>query len=101
MATANVEIQMDVPAGVTVGEYERIYDGHSFHVSWELPDACRCETCKEERPLKLARNDMFLAIGDLGWWVHRIFSVYQEVFHRCPACGHRQAMIPPFKRRDV
>ena len=62
MATANVEIQMDVPAGVTVGEYERIDDGHSFHVSWELPDACRCETCKEERPLNVAHKDKFLAI---------------------------------------
>lgn len=101
MATANVEIQMDVPAGVTVGEYERIAEGHSFHVSWELADACRCETCKKERPLNLIDKDKFLAIRDLDLWGQPSFFVYQERLHRCPACGHRQALIPPFKRRDV
>jgi transposase len=92
---------MDVPAGIAVGEYERIDNGHSFHVSWELPDLCRCETCKKERPLSLVHKDKFLAIRDLDLWGQPSFFVYQEVFHRCPACGHRQAMIPPFKRRDV
>src|SRR5204863_3857876 len=29
------------------------------------------------------------------------FFVYQETYHRCPGCGHRQGLIPPFKRRDV
>jgi transposase len=101
MAIANVEIQMDVPAGVTVDEYERIEDGHSFHVSWELPDVCGCETCKKERPLMLVPKDKFLAIRDLDLWGQPSFFVYQEMYHRCPACGHRQAMIPPFKRRDV
>lgn len=101
MATANVEIQMDVPAGVTVDEYERIDDGHSFHVSWKLPDVCQCESCKKERPLTLVSKDKFLAIRDLDLWGQPSFFVYQEMYHRCPACGHRQAMIPPFKRRDV
>lgn len=100
MAIANVEIQMDVPAGVTVGEYERIDDGHSFHVSWELPEVCRCETCTKERPLNLVPKNKFLAIRDLDLWGQPSFFVYQEVQHRC-ACGHRQALIPPFKRRDV
>ena len=40
MATATVEMQMDVPAGVTIGEVERIEIGHAFHVSWELPAVC-------------------------------------------------------------
>src|SRR5277367_4946984 len=38
MPTIPVEIMIDVPAGVTVGEYERIDNGHSFHVSWEFPE---------------------------------------------------------------
>jgi transposase len=101
MAIATIEIQMDVPAGVTVDEYERIDDGHSFHVSWKLPDACTCDTCKKERPLNLVPKDKFLAIRDLDLWGQPSFFVYQEGYHRCPACGHRQAMIPPFKRRDV
>ena len=101
MATATVEIQMDVPAGITVGEYERIDDGHSFHVRWDFPDDCLCETCKKERPLNLVHKDKFLAIRDLDLWGQPSFFVYQEAYHRCPACGHRQALIPPFKRRDV
>lgn len=101
MTTANVEIQMDVPAGVTVDEYERIDNGHSFHVSWELPPVCRCETCKQERALHLVPKDKFLAIRDLDLWGQPSFFVYQEVYHRCAGCGHRQALIPPFKRRDV
>jgi transposase len=36
----------------------------------------------------------------LDVWGQPSFFVYQAVMHRCP-CGHRQALIPPFKRRDV
>ena len=101
MPTATVEIQLDVPAGVTIGEYERIGNGHSFHVSWEFPDVCRCETCKRETPLQLVEKAKFLAIRDLDMWGQPSFFVYQDVMHRCSGCGHRQALIPPFKRKDV
>jgi transposase len=100
MATATVEIQVDVPAGITIGEYERIANGHAFHVSWELPAVCRCETCKREVPLNLIEKDKFLVIRDLDVWGQPSFFVYQDVMHRCP-CGHRQALIPAFKRKDV
>ena len=100
MATATVEIQVDVPAGITIDEYERIDQGHAFHVSWELPDLCCCETCKREAPLQRVDKDKFLAIRDLDLWGQPSFFVYQEMYHRC-ACGHRQSLIPPFKRRDV
>jgi transposase len=101
MATVTVEMEVDVPAGVTVGEYERIDNGHAFHVSWELPAACACETCKRNAPLALIDKNKFLAIRDLDVWGQPSFFVYQERLHRCPGCGHRQALIPPFKRRDV
>jgi transposase len=101
MPTIPVEIMIDVPAGVTVGEYERIDNGHSFHVSWEFPSVCVCETCKREKPLNLVDKDKFLVIRDLDIWGQPSFFVYQERLHRCLHCGHRQAMIPPFKRRDV
>jgi transposase len=100
MATATVEIQVDVPAGMTIGEYERIANGHAFHVSWELPAVCRCETCKCEAPLNLIEKDKFLVIRDLDVWGQPSFFVYQDVMHRCP-CGHRQALLPPCKRKDV
>ena len=101
MPTIPVEIMIDVPAGVTVGEYERVDNGHSFHVSWEFPDVCVCETCKREKPLNLVDQDKFRVIRDLDIWGQPSFFVYQERLHRCLHCGHRQAMIPPFKRRDV
>jgi transposase len=101
MPTIPVEIMIDVPAGVTIGEYERIDNGHSFHVSWEFPSMCVCETCKREKPLSLVDKDKFLVIRDLDIWGQPSFFVYQDRLHRCPHCGHRQAMIPPFKRRDV
>ena len=101
MATATVEIQLDMPSGVTIGEYERIEDGHAFHVSWELPAVCRCETCKRETPLKLIEKAKFLVIRDLDLWGQPSFFVYQDAMHRCSSCGHRQALIPPFKRKDV
>lgn len=100
MATTTVEIQVEVPAGVTIVEYERIDKGHSFHVSWDLPDVCRCETCHRESPLQLIEKAKFLAIRDLDVWGQPSFFVYQDVLHRCP-CGHRQALVPPFKRKDV
>lgn len=101
MATATVTVQIDVPDGVCVDEYERIEDGHGFHVSWPLPDVCRCETCKRESPLHLVEKNKFLVIRDLDLFGQPSFFVYQDRLHRCPRCSHRQALVPPFKRRDV
>jgi len=101
MAITTVEIRVDLPAGVVIREYERIDDGHAFHVGWEFPAQCVCETCKTQRPLNLVEKAKFLTIRDLEIWGQPSFFVYQEVYHRCPACGHRQSLIPPFKRKDV
>jgi transposase len=100
MAATSVEIVIDAPTGVSIDEYERIDNGHSFHVSWDFPSMCVCETCKRERPLTIVEKDKFMVIRDLDIWGQPSFFVYQDVQHRC-ACGHRQAMIPPFKRKDV
>ncbi len=101
MPAIPIEITVDVPEGVTIGEYERIDDGHAFHVSWTFPLLCRCETCKQERPLQLVEKAKFLVIRDLDIWGQPSFFVYQDRLHRCPHCGHRQSLLPPFKRRDV
>jgi transposase len=100
MAATSVEILVDVPAGVTIGEYKRIDNGHSFHVAWDFPDVCVCETCKRQAPRNLVEKAKFLVIRDLEIWGQPSFFVYQDVQHRC-GCGHRQALIPPFKRKDV
>jgi transposase len=100
-STATVEIQVDLPAGIRVCEYERIDEGHAFHVDWDWPLVCRCETCRGEAPLNVADKNKFLSIRDLDIWGQPSFFVYREVMHRCPHCGHRQSLLPPFKRRDV
>ena len=94
-------IQVELPAGVRVCEYERIDEGHAFHVDWDWPLACRCETCKREAPLHVVEKNKFLSIRDLDIWGQPSFFVYREAMHRCPHCGHRQSLLPPFKRRDV
>ena len=38
MATASITIELDVPDGVEIREYQRHGDGHAFHVAWPLPD---------------------------------------------------------------
>ena len=101
MAATPVEILVDLPAGVTLGEYERIEDGHSFHVDWPFPEQCRCDACKRETPLNVVEKAKFLAIRDLDIWGQPSFFVYQDMQHRCSWCGHRQALIPPFKRKEV
>jgi transposase len=101
MPATSVEILVDLPPGITVGEYERIGEGHSFHVRWDFPAECVCETCKHARPLHLVEKAKFMVIRDLDIWGLPSFFVYQDVQHRCQHCGHRQALIPPFKRRDV
>lgn len=70
-------------------------------MEWDLPATCTCETCKREAPLNLVEKSKFLSIRDLEIWGQPSFFVYQESMHRCPHCGHRQSLIPPFKRRDV
>ena len=48
MATASVTIELDLPEGVEIREYQRHGDGHAFHVAWPLPDHCRCDGCAHE-----------------------------------------------------
>ncbi len=73
--TATFEIQVDVPDGITIGEYERIGQGHAFHVSWDLPERCRCETCQQKMPLQRVEKDKFLVIRDLDLWGQPVFDL--------------------------
>ncbi|MGH3514074.1 MAG: transposase [Pseudonocardiaceae bacterium] len=98
---ANITIDIDLPPGVEVTGYERHGDGHGLEVSWPLPGACRCETCQTEAPARLEWRDGVRVVRDLDILGQPSFWAYQAVFHRCPRCGHRQDLVPPFKRRDV
>jgi transposase len=98
---ANVTIDIDLPPGVEITGYERYGDGHGFEVSWPLPPSCRCETCHTQAPAQLEWKNSVRVVRDLDILGQPSFWVYQAVFHRCPRCGHRQDLVPPFKRKDV
>ena len=98
---ASVTIELDLPEGVEIREYERHGDGHAFHVAWPLPDRCRCECCTHEEATHLEHKSTFYTVRDLDIWGQPSFWVYQPPIHHCSHCGRRQHLLPPFKRRDV
>jgi transposase len=101
MPRATVTIEVDLPDGVELLEYERHGEGHAFHVAWTLPEHCRCERCGHEAPTCLEAKATFYTVRDLDLWGQPTFWVYQPPRHHCPRCGRRQHLLPPFKRSDV
>lgn len=101
MATTSVTIELDLPEGVEVREYQRHSEGHAFHVAWPLPDRCHCNGCAHEGPTRLEYRSTFYVVRDLDVWSQPRLWVYQPPLHHCPRRGRRQRLLPPFKRRDV
>lgn len=98
---ATVEIDLDVPDGVTVSGYERIDEGHAFEVEWTLPDTFTCDRCRRSEPTRVVYGDRIHVIRDLDVWGQPSFFVYQPPYHACGYCGRRQWLLPPFKRKNV
>jgi transposase len=86
---------------VTVTAYQRHGPGHGFEVSWPLPTQCRCDLCHREENTCLEVKNTVQVVRDLDILGQPSFWIYQPAYHRCPWCHHRQALIPPFKRKDV
>jgi transposase len=101
MARASITVEVDLPDGVEIQEYERHGEGHAFHVSWPLPESCRCDGCGREEPARIEPKSTFSTVRDLDLWGQPSFWVYQPPIHRCSGCGRRQQQLPPFKRKDV
>jgi transposase len=101
MARTSITIELDLPDGVVLREYERHGDGHAFHVDWPLPERCCCERCGQEGPAHVECKPTFYTVRDLDLWGQPCFWVYQPPLHHCPRCGRRQHLLPPFKRKDV
>ena len=101
MATASITVDLDLPDGVEVCEYERHGDGHAFHGAWPLPERCRCDRCGHEEDTCLEHKATFSTVRDLDSWGQPSFWVYQPPVHPCPPCGRRPPLLPPFKRADV
>src|SRR5260370_40578951 len=96
MSRVNVTIEVDLPDGVELLEYERHGDGHAFHVAWTLPDQCRCDRCGHEEPICLDAKNTFYTVRDLDLWGQPSFWIYQPPRHHCPHGGRRQHLLPPF-----
>lgn len=101
MARVTAEVELDLPDGVTLREYERITEGHAFHVEWTLPEQVRCERCGREQAARFAVRNKFEVVRDLDLWRQPSFFVYQPPQHQCVQCGRRQQAAVPFKRKDV
>jgi transposase len=97
----NVTIQVELPPEVTLKDYQRVGDGHGFLVAWPFPARCRCDRCQREEETDLELRDTPQVVRDLEIWGQPSFWIYRPAFHRCPWCNHRQALIPPFKRKDT
>src|SRR5438270_7175676 len=98
---AAITIEVDLPPGVTITAYQRHGPGHGFEVSWPLPSRVRCDHCRREEDAHLEYKNGVQVVRDLDLWGQPSFWIYQPAYHRCPSCGHRQHLIPPFKRKDV
>jgi transposase len=98
---ATVTVDLDLPPGVTVTAYQRHGGGHGFEVSWPWPDRCRCDRCRREADARIELKEAVQVVRDLDLWGQPSFWAYRPAFHRCPGCGHRQHLVPPFKRKDT
>jgi transposase len=98
---ARVTIEVDLPPDLTLVAYQRHGDGHGFEVSWPLPTRCRCDHCRRDEPAHLEFKDGVQVVRDLDLWGQPSFWIYRSAYHRCPYCGHRQHVLPPFKRKDT
>jgi transposase len=98
---ARVTIEVDLPPDLTLVAYQRQGDGHGFEVSWPLPNRCRCDHCRRDEPAHLEFKGGVQVVRDLDLWGQPSFWIYRPAYHRCPYCGHRQHVLPPFKRKDT
>jgi len=98
MHSVNVEIEVDLPDGVTVRGYERHGAAHVFEIDFELPAKCLCSKCRHEAPTNLRLKNEFLPVRDLELFGQPTFWVYQPPLHQCPRCRQRTQIPTSFKR---
>src|SRR6516165_7196051 len=79
----------------------RVIHLHRRAVSWPWPERCRCDRCQREEDARIEVKEAVQVVRDLDIWGQPSFWAYRPAFHRCPCCGHRQHLVPPFKRKDT
>ena len=98
MHSVNVEIEVDLPDGVTVRGYERHQGAHVFEIDFELPERCVCPKCRREADANVRWKNEVLPVRDLDLFGQPTFWVYQPPMHQCPYCRQRTQLATPFKR---
>jgi len=101
MNSVAVEIEVDLPEGVTVRGYERHRGAHVFEVDFDLPTRCTCPKCGHEAAAQVRSKHEVLAIRDLDLFGQPSFWTYQPPLHQCPRCRQRTQLPTPFKRLHV
>lgn len=98
MATATVEIDLDVPEGIRIRGCERHRDSFVFYIDWDWPGECVCEKCGHHQHAAIELKNDFRVLRDLDVCGLPGFFTYQVAFHRCGNCGARRELIPPCRR---
>jgi transposase len=103
MASAQVEIEVDLPEGVSIRGYERHQGAHVFEVDFDLPEHCTCSHCGQRAEVNLRLKNDVLVIRDLDLFGQPSFWAYQVPLHQCPdpRCRQRTQLPTPFKRPHV
>jgi len=101
MNSVAVEIEVDVPDGVTIRGYERHDVAHVFEVDFDVPQRCTCPKCGKEAATNLRLKNEVLAIRDLDLFGQPSFWTYRPPLHQCPLCRQRTQVPTPFKRPHV
>jgi len=101
MHSVAVEVEVDLPEGVTLRGYERHQGAHVFEVDFDLPARCTCPKCQHEAETQLRLKNEVLVIRDLDLWGQPCFWTYQPPLHVCPKCRQRTQIPTPFKRPRV
>ena len=98
MHSVNVEIEVDLPDGVTVRGYERHRAAHVFEIDFDLPQRFTCAKCQRESNTNVRLKDEVLPVRDLDLFGQPSFWVFQPALHQCPHCRQRTQIPAPFKR---
>ena len=101
MHSVAVEVEVDLPEGVTIRGYERHQGAHVFEVDFDLPARCTCPKCHHEAETQFRPKNDVLVIRDLDLFGQPSFWTYQPPLHVCPKCRQRTQIPTPFKRPRV
>lgn len=101
MHSVPVEVEVDLPEGVTIRGYERHQGAHVFEVDFDLPARCTCPKCHHQAEANVVLKNEVLVIRDLDLFGQPSFWTYQPPMHVCPKCRQRTQIPTPFKRFRV